>query len=619
MDFNNIKFDLPKDRSSSIKVIGVGGGGSNAVNYMFQQGITGVDFVICNTDAQALQNSSIPSKIQLGASITEGLGAGAYPEVGEQAALESLEDIKAYLEGNTKMLFITAGMGGGTGTGAAPVIANCAKEMGILTVGIVTAPFYFEGKMRLEQAKKGIENLRENVDSLIIINNDKLRELYGNLGYKSGFAKADEVLATAAKGIAEVITHHYATNIDLRDAKTVLANSGTAIMGSGKASGENKARKAIELALDSPLLNDNKITGARNVLLLIVSGDDEVTMDEIGLINEYIQQEAGHHANIIMGVGEDNELGENISVTVIATGFPVEQQSYNGKEEQQIVHRLEEDQPLTKTLSLEKPAEKLNTKPLDEEVRFNLDEEYELPKLKINPEEQLPEEQKNEEPNLFSFNEEKQIDEKPVENKVEKPHLEEETETSPLEDHEVSFELTLEEVSFQNDEDVEVEETSTEAEPNENVTLFTLEDEWLPEEETPIQISDNKGNEKQWQTPENKVSSSIQKEINKSEEPIQTVKEPATPVEEEKTPEDSSISQVLSKQIQERRDRLKKFNYKFKNSLQSNKDSEKPAYLRKGVELNEHEHAKPSNYQIEEDESKDLKIRPNNFLNDNVD
>lgn len=325
-EFENISFDLPKNQSNVIKVIGVGGGGSNAINHMFQQGIKGVDFVICNTDAQALENSPIPNKIQLGVSLTEGLGAGANPEVGEQSAVESYEEIKTMLDTNTKMIFITAGMGGGTGTGAAPIIAKMAKELDILTVGIVTIPFQFEGRMRNEQAQLGVEKLRAHVDSLVVINNNKLREVYGNLGFKAGFSKADEVLATASRGIAEVITHHYTQNIDLRDAKTVLSNSGTAIMGSANASGNKRAHDAIVKALDSPLLNDNKITGAKNVLLLIVSGKEEITIDEIGEINDHIQQEAGHGANIIMGVGEDESLEEAISVTVIATGFDVEQQ-----------------------------------------------------------------------------------------------------------------------------------------------------------------------------------------------------------------------------------------------------------------------------------------------------
>jgi len=265
LEFSNLSFDLPKNQSNVIKVIGVGGGGSNAINHMYNKGIKGVDFVVCNTDAQALQSSPVPYKIQLGATLTEGLGAGANPEIGEQSAMESMEDIKNMLNTKSKMLFITVGMGGGTGTGAAPVIAKIAQDLDILTVGIVTIPFSFEGKMRNEQAQLGIEKLRAHVDSLVVINNNKLREVYGNLGFKAGFSKADEVLSTAATGIAEVITHHYTQNIDLRDAKTVLSNSGTAIMGSAQSSGSNRAQNAITKALDSPLLNDNKIEGSKNV------------------------------------------------------------------------------------------------------------------------------------------------------------------------------------------------------------------------------------------------------------------------------------------------------------------------------------------------------------------
>ncbi len=344
-DFGSISFDLPKNQSNVIKVIGVGGGGSNAINHMFKLGIKGVDFVICNTDSQALQNSPVPNKIQLGVNLTEGLGAGANPEVGQQSAMESMEDIEKMLDTNTKMVFITAGMGGGTGTGAAPVIAQMAKEKDILTVGIVTMPFQFEGKVRSEQAIHGIERLRKQVDSLIVINNNKLREVYGNLGFKAGFSKADEVLATASRGIAEVITHHYTQNIDLKDAKTVLSNSGTAIMGSATASGENRAKDAIISALDSPLLNDNKISGAKNVLLLIVSGSSEITIDEIGEINDHIQAEAGFNANIIMGVGEDESLQDAIAVTIIATGFNVEQQKgIVNVEPKKIIHSLDDSQ-----------------------------------------------------------------------------------------------------------------------------------------------------------------------------------------------------------------------------------------------------------------------------------
>ncbi|MBL4904671.1 MAG: cell division protein FtsZ, partial [Flavobacteriaceae bacterium] len=351
-EFDNISFNMPKTKSNSIKVIGVGGGGSNAVNHMYQQDIKGVDFVICNTDAQALENSPVPNKIQLGEDLTSGLGAGANPDIGEKAAQESLAEIQQMLCTQTKMVFITAGMGGGTGTGAAPIIAKIAKEMGILTIGIVTMPFQFEGRMRSKQAQVGIDTLRENVDSLIVINNNKLREVYGNLGFKTGFAKADEVVTTAAKGIAEVITHHYKQNIDLHDAKTVLANSGTAIMGSAKESGTNRGKNAIIKALDSPLLNDNKITGAKNVLLLIVSGADEITLDEIGEINDYIQSEAGYEANIIMGIGEDESLKDAITVTVVATGFSIDQQSeITNTEAKKIIHTLEGNQKATYNFS----------------------------------------------------------------------------------------------------------------------------------------------------------------------------------------------------------------------------------------------------------------------------
>ncbi len=390
-----ISFDLPKNQSSVIKVIGVGGGGSNAVNHMFNHGIRGVDFVICNTDSQALENSAVPIKIQLGVNLTEGLGAGANPEVGEEAARESLEDIRSILGHSTKMLFITAGMGGGTGTGAAPVIAKAAKEMGILTVGIVTQPFLFEGNNRRQQAEKGIDELRNNVDSLIVINNNKLREVYGNLGFKAGFAKADEVLATAARGIAEVITHHYTTNIDLRDAKTVLADSGTAIMGSSEAKGENRAAQAIASAMDSPLLNDNHIRGAKNVLLLIVSGTEEITIDEIGEINDFIQNEAGGNANIIMGIGEDEELEDSIAVTIVATGFNADQQvQVTGRSPRKVVHPLEDEQEVstsvyTKTYQQDRED--------DQEDMISL----ELQKIK-----QTKETQSSHQPPLFNFEEE---------------------------------------------------------------------------------------------------------------------------------------------------------------------------------------------------------------------
>lgn len=321
---DGLQFNLPKNRSSVIKVIGVGGGGSNAVNHMKNVGVNGVDFMVCNTDAQALYHSPVANKVQLGASLTEGLGAGADPEIGRQAAEESIGEIQNMLETGTKMCFVTAGMGGGTGTGAAPIIAKAAREMDILTVGIVTSPFAFEGKIRKVQAEKGISAMREVVDSLIVINNDKLRQVYGDLGFRNAFEKADEVLAGAAKGIAEVITNHYTQNIDLRDAKTVLENSGSALFGTGEGTGNNRAEHAISAALDSPLLNDNQIKGAQNVLLLLTSasGEHEVTIDEIGEITDHIQREAGGNTNVIMGIGAAKEEGSKITCTIIATGFP---------------------------------------------------------------------------------------------------------------------------------------------------------------------------------------------------------------------------------------------------------------------------------------------------------
>lgn len=317
----DIKFEMPKSKSSIIKVFGIGGGGSNAVNHMYNQGITGVDFVICNTDSQALDNSPIPNKIQLGASLTEGRGAGSIPEVGKNAALENIEDIKAMLQNNTKMVFITAGMGGGTGTGAAPVIAKTARDMGILTVGIVTIPFSFEGRKRKLQADAGIEEMRQYVDSLLLINNDKVRELYGNLRLGEAFSMADNILTIAAKGIAEIITVTGYINVDFEDVKTVMKESGVAIMGSGSAEGENRSIKAVQEALSSPLLNDSHIQGARNILLYISSGDEEIRMDEVTEITDYIQEEAGMTADIIWGNGTDPSLGNCINVTVIATGF----------------------------------------------------------------------------------------------------------------------------------------------------------------------------------------------------------------------------------------------------------------------------------------------------------
>jgi cell division protein FtsZ len=316
-----MEFDLPKDTSSIIKVIGVGGGGSNAVNHMFNQGIYGVDFIVCNTDRQALDISPVPYKIQLGPSLTEGRGAGAIPEIGMNAAIENIDEIKELLNKNTKMVFVTAGLGGGTGTGAAPVIAETAKSMGILTVGIVTVPFNFEGRKRRISAEEGLEKMRQSVDTLLVINNERLREMTGNMTIGNAFAQADNVLTTAAKGIAEVIAVTGAVNVDFNDVKTVMKDSGVAIMGSAAVEGEHRATQAVQHALSSPLLNDNDIQGAQYVLLNITYGDKEVLMDEITEITNYIQEEAGATADVIWGYGKDESLGDKLSVTIIATGF----------------------------------------------------------------------------------------------------------------------------------------------------------------------------------------------------------------------------------------------------------------------------------------------------------
>ncbi|HWZ35071.1 MAG TPA: cell division protein FtsZ, partial [Mucilaginibacter sp.] len=340
-----------KEKSSIIKVIGVGGGGGNAVNHMYQQGINGVDFIICNTDAQALELSPIPNKVQLGASLTEGMGAGSIPEVGKNSAIENIDDIKQMLGTNTKMLFITAGMGGGTGTGASPIIAKAARELDILTVGIITTPFAFEGKRRKMQAEEGMEELKKYVDSFLVISNDRLRQIFGNLTLGSAFAQADDILTTAAKGIAEIITLPGYINVDFKDVRTVMKDSGVAIMGSCAAEGDNRALRAVEGALSSPLLKDNEIEGARYILLNISSGEKEVTMDEVSIITDYIQEEAGLAADLIWGNCRDENLGDKISVTIIATGFQTKDEREKEFNSKKIVNMLVPDAPLVRPVN----------------------------------------------------------------------------------------------------------------------------------------------------------------------------------------------------------------------------------------------------------------------------
>lgn len=352
-----MRFDMPKEQSSIIKVIGVGGGGSNAVNHMYRQGIKGVDFIVCNTDHQALDISPVPTKIPLGQSLTEGRGAGSIPEIGKNAAIEDLEEIKEILAKNTKMIFVTAGMGGGTGTGAAPVIAQTARDMGILTVGIITVPFTFEGRKRRTQAEDGIEQMRDAVDTLLVINNDKLREMFGNLSLVNAFEQADDVLAIAAKGIAEVISVTGQINVDFNDVNTVMKDSGVAIMGSAEAEGEDRATKCVEQALSSPLLNDNNIEGATYVLLNITYGDKAVLMDEISDITDYIQEEAGSTADVIWGHGHDETLGEKLCVTIIATGFkttPHTGLSFKAPKKKRM--NLEDERPTEITQEIESPV-----------------------------------------------------------------------------------------------------------------------------------------------------------------------------------------------------------------------------------------------------------------------
>ncbi|MBK8556858.1 MAG: cell division protein FtsZ [Lewinellaceae bacterium] len=360
-------FDLPKEEPSIIKIIGVGGGGSNAVTHMYKQGIVGVDYAICNTDAQAMQLSPVPHRIQLGYGLTEGRGAGSKPDVGKQACLESIEDIKLFLESGTKMVFITAGMGGGTGTGAAPVIAKTAQEMGILSVGIVTLPFTFEGRTRVANGYEGLEDLRKNVDCLVVVSNDKLRQIHGNLSISQAFTQADNILCTAAKGIAEIITVPGYVNVDFEDVNTVMRASGVAIMGTASVDGDGRARRAVDEALNSPLLEDNNIHGAQNILVNITSGTKEATMDEIFEITEFVQREAGENANLIWGNCYDERLGEKISVTIIATGFeasrknppiPGMKMNKQGSNERHIVH-LEDD--------VKKATPSLFSNPIEEE------------------------------------------------------------------------------------------------------------------------------------------------------------------------------------------------------------------------------------------------------------
>lgn len=636
-DFGSISFDLPKNQSNVIKVIGVGGGGSNAINYMFRQGIKGVDFVVCNTDAQALQNSPVPNKIQLGVNLTEGLGAGANPEVGQQAAIESIAEIEKMLDSNTKMVFITAGMGGGTGTGAAPVIAQLAKEREILTVGIVTMPFQFEGKTRSEQALNGIEKLRKQVDSLIVINNNKLREVYGNLGFKAGFAKADEVLATASRGIAEVITHHYTQNIDLKDAKTVLSNSGTAIMGSATAAGEDRARQAIISALDSPLLNDNKIAGAKNVLLLIVSGTNEITIDEIGEINDYIQSEAGHSANIIMGVGEDETLGDSIAVTVIATGFNAEQQNeIVNTEPKKIIHTLDHESKMEQTLlkkeetpiinfTLEQEEVKTNTvepTPQEEKIVFTLEEEKEPTitqeqKFEIFETDLIPTSE-------FIKNLDVVFEIVPAQTSdfsvvtpatAKEEEISFEVKTTKADTQEFLFDISAETKEMKVNDPIRVVPVTEVSQSG--ITRYSLE-EYMEVEK---QLMESKPKAKTEEIPA-ELNFTLKHEPIAPEAANEEIKEDFKTPYEELPITEMTIEEALRARADERRKKMKEFNYKFHNSISRIEEIEKiPAYKRQNIDLSQNNPTSGiSRTSLSTDSNNDLQLRNNNsFLHDNVD
>ncbi len=630
--FHKIEFDMKKNTSNVIKVIGVGGGGGNAVNHMFSQGLNGVDFVICNTDAQALQNSSVPNKIQLGISLTEGLGAGANPEIGKKSAEESIQEIQKMLSSNTKMVFITAGMGGGTGTGAAPVIAKIAQDLDLLTVGIVTIPFGFEGKSRREQAKKGVEEMRKYVDSMIVINNNKLRDIYGNLGFKAGFGKADEVLSTASRGIAEVITNHYTLNIDLKDAKTVLENSGTALMGSATASGENRAKDAITKALDSPLLDDNRITGAKNVLLLIVSGDEEVTIDEIGEINDYICSEAKSDVNIIMGVGENEAIGGALSVTVVATGFDKEQQNkMSNSQSPTIIHTLDNIDQQT-TIEFDKKAERIKKteKPTDEDLFSSSlkDDSYynTLSKFK-----EVKEENKEiptfEAPVVEKVQSVEQIDDFKITKTSTVMNEEEVEEESSILSEEpiLLFDLPIAK-NEKPERIIEKEDKSTvtsnfkEDKAKEGTIVHTLSEEYIKFEEKFVNAKSPKS--------EVKVEEDIEEEVTMTlfvEEPKEEIAQDKSALEESIAPFDVRLSE-LKKTSEERKETLKNFNYKFSKRTLSEKIIDEyerqPAYKRMGIEL---EDTPPLSQQEKSRttlsiEDNDINLRSNNsFLHDNVD
>ena len=667
----NLDFDMPQNQSSAIKVIGIGGGGSNAVNYMYHKGIKGVDFVVCNTDQQALDDSPVPTKIQLGVSITEGLGAGAWPLKGRLAAEENINDVINVLECNTKMVFINAGMGGGTGTGAAPVIAKAAKDLDILTVAIVTIPFVFEGELRMSQAKEGIEEIKKHVDSLIVINNNKLREIYGNLGFKSGFAKADEILATASRGIAEVITQKGHLNIDLNDAKTVLSNSGTAIMGSGTALGDGRAIKAVKGAIESPLLDNNHIRGAKKVLLLIVSGAEEVTFEEMGEISDFIQDqvmiEGGAPADIIMGVAEDEDLESSINVTVVATGF------YEGAVvnpltgiPEKVVHDLEgqtqktqKEDKETNTPSIEadlnieessvdikNSAEEVDQssetidlfKSSDQKEQVSMTFDLNVSDIDLSSDDKLSESSKV----VFNLLEDGDAEELEQNEKLDTTvefddegdkviiDADEPSEADDsLKEEDISFQIDTDNEQDKEEESIDLVENSSEDKGESHqkiVHTLSMEDEGLSD--------DNSSRSKDLIDGPNLISEteeeqSISFDFNASpiseEAPIEIVKS-SDDHEQKSITQSTTNSKAVQEQInraQKRKERLQKFNYRFRNNSGVELTENEPAYKRQGIELDDIQHSSEetvSNLNLGENQDGEFELKSkNSFLHDNVD
>ncbi len=588
-----MQFELPSEPGSIIKVIGVGGGGSNAVNHMYRQGIQGVDFIVCNTDKQALEISPVNNKIQLGFNLTKGLGAGSIPEMGKNSALETIDDIRKYLSDGTQMVFITAGLGGGTGTGAAPIIASVAKEMGILTVAIVTLPFTFEGKKRKLQADAGLEELKKYVDTLLVICNDKLREIYGNLKMSEAFAHADNVLTGAAKSIAEIISLNLHINVDFNDVKTVMKDSGRAIMGTASASGENRAIRAVEGALNSPLLNDSNIRGARHVLLNIMSGSDDISMDEFTEITDYIQEESGYSAELITGYGIDQSLGDNVNVTIIATGF-------------------QSNDPF----GFESP------KKLEKEV-VTLTDEVKAPVV-----EEVPQQ-------TSIINE----IENNVEVKAEEPFLITKTiveESVIAETPAFNNEVIAEEVKVEKiEEDIKPTVVFLDEEENSTEEVNTLNSEKTEVEAEPVnfknevEITSSVSTEFGNQTEETKNDTIEVAE--KTIDEIVFIDSEATDIKAEETSTTLSQEEISRiereekiKAAQERIRKLKDITLKLKSPDGLQELEREPSFVRKNVKLEDNTNystdSKVSRYSLSEGDDKKMEIKPNNsFLHDNVD